>query len=97
MAERTWWLYVLECEGGSLYTGIATDVIRRYGQHCSGKAAIYTRLKPPIRIVGAVAIGTRSAALKAEYAFKQLAVREKWTRAAQMKAPETITRDPTDY
>jgi predicted GIY-YIG superfamily endonuclease len=37
-----------------------------------------------------VAIGTRSEALKAEYAFKQLAASEKWTRAAQMKAPARV-------
>ena len=81
---RTWWLYVLECVDGSLYTGISVDVARRYRQHCRGTAAAYTRSRPPLRLVGAIAVGTRASALKLEYAFKQLAPREKRVRAVAM-------------
>jgi putative endonuclease len=86
-AEREWWLYVLECKGGSLYTGIAVDVARRYAQHCRGVAAAYTRIRPPLRLVGAIRAGTRSSALKLECAFKKLPAREKHARAAAMGAP----------
>lgn len=67
-----WYLYILECAGGSLYTGITTDVARRFSQHQAGKGARYTRSHPPVRVVGAVACGTRSDALKAELAVKRM-------------------------
>ncbi|MEO8741510.1 MAG: GIY-YIG nuclease family protein [Casimicrobiaceae bacterium] len=84
MAERAWWLYVLECEGGALYTGVTVDVARRINQHRRGTAAAYTRLRPPLRLVAAVSVGTRSDALKLEYAFKQLPASEKWRRAVAL-------------
>ncbi len=87
MAEREWWLYVLECEGGSLYTGIAVDVARRYARHCAGVAAAYTRMRPPLRVVGAIRAGSRSDALKLEYAFKRLGAAEKRARALAMGLP----------
>ncbi|MEP7063273.1 MAG: GIY-YIG nuclease family protein [Betaproteobacteria bacterium] len=87
MAEREWWLYVLECKGGSLYTGIAVDVARRYDRHCRGCAAAYTRMRPPLRLVGAMRAGSRSDALKLEYTFKRLAVAEKRARAVAMGLP----------
>ena len=82
MAEA-WWLNVLECEGGVLYTGIARDVALRFWDHASGKGAAFTRSHPPIRIAGAVALETRGEALSAEYAFKQATRREKlqWCEA----------------
>ena len=72
-----WYLYVLECAGGSLYTGITTDVARRFSQHQAGKGARYTRSHPPLRVVGAVACGTRSQALKAELAVKRMTPADK--------------------
>jgi putative endonuclease len=72
-----WFLYVIECAGGRLYTGISTDVARRYAAHAAGKGARYTRLHPPERILLTVEFDGRSTALKAEYAFKQLSAAEK--------------------
>jgi len=68
---ETWWLYVLECQGGILYTGIAKDVDARFAAHLSGTGAIFTRLNPPLRILAKLTMPTKSAALRAEYAFKQ--------------------------
>ena len=67
----TWWLYVLECQGGVLYTGIAKDVDARFAAHLAGTGAIFTRLNRPLRILARATMPTRSAALRAEYAFKQ--------------------------
>jgi putative endonuclease len=72
-----WWLYVLECEGGVLYTGIAKDVEARYALHAGGRGAAFTRSNPPRRVVACVALATRSEALRAEHAFKQLPRAEK--------------------
>jgi putative endonuclease len=71
--ERTesWWLYVLECQGGVLYTGIAKDVDARFAAHLAGTGAIFTRLNRPLRILAKAAMPTKGAALRAEYAFKQ--------------------------
>jgi predicted GIY-YIG superfamily endonuclease len=89
-ASSTWWLYVLECIDGSLYTGITVDLERRYAQHCRGKAAAYTRSRPPVRLLGAMAAASRSSALKLEYAFKQLPSREKRLRASMMGIPADL-------
>jgi putative endonuclease len=70
-SSEPWWLYVLECRGGILYTGIAKDVDARFAAHLNGTGAIFTRLNPPLRILARLRMPTRSAALRAEYAFKQ--------------------------
>lgn len=65
-----WHLYLLECEDGSLYTGITTDIERRYAEHLNGKGARYTRSHPPRRLLASVPIGSRAEALKEELALK---------------------------
>lgn len=67
-----WWLYVLLCANDRLYVGIAKDVDARFAAHCAGKGAFYTRLNAPLRILARQHQPSRSAALKAEYALKQL-------------------------
>jgi putative endonuclease len=74
----SWFLYVIECQDGSLYTGISTDVERRYAQHAAGKGARYTRAHPPKRLLLALEYPDQSEALKAEYAVKQLRTAQKW-------------------
>lgn len=74
---QTWWLYVLECRGGILYTGIARDVDSRFDAHVKGAGAKFTRLNQPVRILARVSIATRSEALRAEYALKQMTRAEK--------------------
>ncbi len=69
---RDWFLYVLECTGGTLYTGISTDVARRFEQHRNGKGARYTRARPPLRLLASFQFDSQSQALKAEVAFKKL-------------------------
>jgi putative endonuclease len=82
--SETWYLYLLECEDGSLYTGIAKDVHDRFARHCAGKGARYTRARKPVGILGYVACPGYSAALKAEYAVKRLAPAEKWSLALSL-------------
>lgn len=68
----SWYVYLIECRGGSVYTGIAVDVERRYAQHASGKGARYTRSYPPVRLLGCFEYADRGAASRAEHAIKQL-------------------------
>lgn len=75
--ESAWYLYLLECEGNTIYTGITTDVARRFAQHLAGIGAKYTRSRKPIRILGQRRFATRSEALKAESATKQMTAAQK--------------------
>ncbi len=72
-----WFVYLIECKDGSIYTGIAVDVEARYAVHLNGKGARYTRSHPPRRLLAAVEFQNRSEASKAEYRIKQLSPREK--------------------
>jgi putative endonuclease len=68
----SWFVYLIECVDGSIYTGIAVDVAARYAAHERGDGARYTRSHPPRRLLASFAHPDRSSALKAEHAIKQL-------------------------
>lgn len=88
-AGRPWFLYLIECADGSIYTGITTDVAARYAAHAGGKGARYTRAHPPARLLGWEAHPDRSTASKAEYRIKRLTAAAKRAYAAALPA----TRD----
>jgi putative endonuclease len=71
-----YFVYLLECADRSIYTGIATDVQRRFQEHRKGTGAAYTRARKPIRILYTEEVADRSAALRREAAIKKLS-REK--------------------
>ena len=77
MTEKTWFLYILRCGDGTLYTGITTDVQARFAQHQAGKGAKYTRGRGPLEVVYTEECGDHSAALKRELAIKALPREEK--------------------
>lgn len=72
MAGGAWFLYLLECSGGSYYAGITTDVAARFAAHAAGRGARYTRAHRPLRVLASRAYPDRSSASKAEWALKQL-------------------------
>ena len=67
-----YWLYLLECEGGVYYAGIALDVEQRFYRHLFGVGAKFTRARPPVRVVAAQAYPNKSEALRAELRLKAL-------------------------
>ncbi len=67
-----WFLYLIECKDGSIYTGITVNVEARYAAHASGKGARYTRSHPPQRLLATVEYADRSSASKAEHQMKLL-------------------------
>ena len=75
--EKTWYLYILRCGDGSLYTGITTDVQRRLKAHLAGKGAKYTRGRGPLELVYREECGGHSEALKRELEVKALTREEK--------------------
>ncbi|MFJ4293686.1 GIY-YIG nuclease family protein [Cupriavidus sp. NPDC089707] len=76
-ADGAWYLYLLECTGDSIYTGITTDVARRFAQHLSGKGAKYTRSRKPIRVMLQLRFESKSEALKAEIEIKRMSSAQK--------------------
>lgn len=82
--DKQWYLYILRCGDGSLYTGITTDVQARLEAHRSGKGAKYTRGRGPLELVYSEECGTHSVALKRELAVKAL-TREEKERLCGMK------------
>lgn len=72
-----YFVYILQCSDGTLYTGIATDVRRRFAEHLAGTGAKYTRSHPPKKIVYQQRFKTRSQALKREAEIKNLTRKEK--------------------
>ena len=77
---KRWFVYVLECSDGSLYTGATTDVVERLATHQDGKGAKYTRGRLPVKLLGYVDSHDgfdQSAALSLEAAIKRLTPSEK--------------------
>lgn len=69
----SWYVYILECKDGTLYTGVTTDLSRRVEEHNSStKGARYTRVRRPVSLRYSEAHDTRSEACKREAALKQL-------------------------
>lgn len=70
--ESVWYLYILRCKDGSLYTGITTDVEKRLAAHRSGKGAKYTRGRGPLELVYRETCAGHSEALKRELQIKRM-------------------------
>ena len=82
---KQWYVYILRCSDRTLYTGSTDDVARRAQVHISGKGAKYTRCRIPVEVVYSEACESYSAALKREYAIKQLSRKEKLELIASRK------------
>ncbi|MSS75003.1 GIY-YIG nuclease family protein [Candidatus Pacearchaeota archaeon] len=67
-----WTLYLLHCTDGSLYTGITTNIQKRLEAHRTGKGSKYVASRGVATILATKTFPTKSEALKAEYAVKQL-------------------------
>ncbi len=72
MENPEWSIYMVRCRDGSLYTGIATDIERRFAEHQAGTGAKYLRGRAPLKLVFKKRIGSRSLALKIERMIKRL-------------------------
>ncbi|GGP25703.1 GIY-YIG nuclease family protein [Silvimonas amylolytica] len=81
-ATAPWFVYLIECRNGSLYTGISNDVAARYLAHASGKGARYTRANPPVRLMAVLVCADRAEASRQEYAIKQMTPKAKRTLCA---------------
>ena len=71
-AAKRWYVYLILCRGGAIYTGIARDVAARYAQHVAGTGARYTRANPPRELIAKFACPNQSVASRMEAAIKRL-------------------------
>jgi len=75
---KDWYVYMVRCSDGSLYTGIAKDVEKRVAEHNSEKTgAKYTKSRRPVRLVYREAVASRSEASRRELAIKRLNKKQK--------------------
>jgi putative endonuclease len=88
----SWYLYIVECGDGSLYTGATNDVPRRVAAHNAGKGARYTRARRPVRLVYARRALSRVRALSLEALVKQLSRAEKARVVAAQALPSSLVR-----
>lgn len=70
--RTAWSLYLIRCSDGSLYTGVTTDVERRFREHCKGTGAKYLRGRGPLTLEFHCRVGNRSDALRLEHLVKRL-------------------------
>lgn len=75
--SKPWFVYIVRCRDGSLYTGIALDVEKRLKTHSSGKGSRYIRSKLPIQLIYQELVTNKSLALKREAEIKNWSHREK--------------------
>lgn len=73
LVSMKYYLYILQCQNGALYTGITTDLERRYQEHVTGSAKCkYTRSFPPEAIAASWELADKTLALKAEAKIKKM-------------------------
>jgi putative endonuclease len=84
-----WFVYVVACGDGSIYTGIARDVAARVAAHEAGRGARYTRGRGPLRLLVVKAFASHGAALRIEYALKRL---DRSAKIALVESPVDLAR-----
>lgn len=73
-----WYVYMVRCSDGTLYTGITKDIDKRIEAHNSGKkGARYTRSRRPVKLVYLEQVSSRSEAARLEYKYKKLPLSQK--------------------
>ena len=76
-AAKRWYVYLVVCRNGALYTGIARDVAARLAQHAAGTGARYTRANPPRQLLARFRCANQSEASRLEAAIKRLRAPDK--------------------
>jgi putative endonuclease len=77
LMNKSWFVYILECQDGSFYTGVTNDLSRRMAEHAKGKGSKYVTRKKFKRLLKSKECKNRSDAQKAEYHIKTLS---KWDK-----------------
>jgi len=81
-----YYVYLMKCKDGTMYTGITTNVTRRFEEHRNGRGGHYTRSHTVEKILYTEKYKTRSEALKREAEIKS------WRRAKKLKLVLNLTK-----
>jgi len=87
-----WFVYIVRCRDGSLYTGATNDLDKRVRAHNEGKGARYTRARRPVVLVFSRRARDMGSALRAEYRLKQLTRAEKLELTSAPLRARAVTR-----
>ncbi len=82
-----WYVYILLCKDGSLYTGITNNLQKRFLDHKNGNGGAYTRSHKPLKFVYQESFLTKSEALKREFEIKS------WSREKKIKVLSLSLRE----
>jgi len=75
--DKVWFVYILRCSDGTLYTGITKNLKARLETHNTGKGAKYTKARLPVKILYSEEVPSKSNALKRELAIKKMSKTQK--------------------
>jgi putative endonuclease len=87
-----YYVYIILCEGNSLYTGYTKNLNTRFKLHAKGKGARYTKMHKPQKLVHVEEYGTRPEAMKREKRIKKLNHTQKLRLARSNKKPKTLKK-----
>lgn len=87
-SRKPWFLYIVKCRNGALYTGVTNDVDRRIRMHNNGRGSRYTRANRPVELVYQEPCIDKIAALVRECAVKALSKPQKEKLATTYSLPE---------
>ena len=73
-----WFIYIVECSDGSLYTGATNDIDKRVATHNKKRGAYYTSFRTPVVLRYFEQFETKSEALVREHAIKKISAQDKW-------------------
>jgi len=91
-SNSQWFIYLLECTNGKLYTGITTDLEERFKRHVSGRGAKFTKINRPRHIIAAKPCKDLSEASKLEWRIKRLTRAKKFLMASQWPMKEGLPK-----
>lgn len=92
-SDSHWFVYIVRCSDGTLYTGITKDLKRRCQQHNAGTASRYTRSRRPVKLIYREVRPDQSSALKREAAIKAMSREGKLTMIQKRKTPAKVVRE----
>jgi len=87
VSERAWYVYIVRCRTGQLYTGISLDVERRVEEHNRGRGARFTKTRRPVLLVYEETCRDRPSAMRREIEIKRMTRRQKVSMTVAFRRP----------
>ncbi|WP_084155037.1 GIY-YIG nuclease family protein [Polycyclovorans algicola] len=94
MPDRPWFVYLLLCRSGRVYTGVTPDLAKRMKAHNTGRGAMFTRLNQPEELLAAKPFPSKGAALSMEIQVKKLSKSQKLFLASSWADQNTVHQSP---